>query len=324
MPGAEDAWRMGVPTTRARSVKKGLAGIAPLNSKLVTDWYYDWQLHPATRGMPSVDPAILFYPMCWGWRPARLAGTARANSQKPASKPATDDSTPEGLMHLKAQNPKVLFGFNEPDHVDQSDLSVEDALKAWPAFQGVAQELVGPSCANPMGDWMAKFVPEIERQNLQMDALGFHSYVSPSVEPFVDKLEAFHARYKRPVWVTEFAVADWAAKDGKALNRYSVEQVAEFMQGACAYMDKTPWIRGYFGFDFNVAGDNHGNPGPPNHYFGPFFYHNLTGYTKNDYLTQVLNNESGAAHSPGRGQGPVHSLYGGVCSAPSPASEAAI
>lgn len=43
-----------------------------------------------------------------------------------------------------------------------------------------------------------------------------------------------------------------------------------------------------FGFETNIAGDFHGNPGPPNHYFGPFQYHNLTGYTENDYLTEVL------------------------------------
>jgi arylsulfatase A len=43
-----------------------------------------------------------------------------------------------------------------------------------------------------------------------------------------------------------------------------------------------------FGFDLNIAGDNDGHPGPPNNYFGPFSYHNLTGYTKNDYLTDVL------------------------------------
>jgi len=40
-----------------------------------------------------------------------------------------------------------------------------------------------------------------------------------------------------------------------------------------------------FGFDVNIAGDNHGHP--PS-YFGPFGFHNLTGYTKNDYLTDVL------------------------------------
>lgn len=43
-----------------------------------------------------------------------------------------------------------------------------------------------------------------------------------------------------------------------------------------------------FGFDINIAGDGHGNPGEPNHYFGPFHYHNLEGYTDQDLLTEVL------------------------------------
>ncbi len=47
-----------------------------------------------------------------------------------------------------------------------------------------------------------------------------------------------------------------------------------------------------FGFDVNIAGDNHGNPGPPNHYFGPFHYHNLTGYSTSDYLTEVLTSKA--------------------------------
>jgi len=40
-----------------------------------------------------------------------------------------------------------------------------------------------------------------------------------------------------------------------------------------------------FGFDINIAGDDHGHP--PS-YFGPFHFHNLTGYTAQDYLTDVL------------------------------------
>lgn len=43
-----------------------------------------------------------------------------------------------------------------------------------------------------------------------------------------------------------------------------------------------------FGFDVNVAGDNHGHP--PS-YFGPFHFHNLTGYTHENYLTDVLTDK---------------------------------
>lgn len=40
-----------------------------------------------------------------------------------------------------------------------------------------------------------------------------------------------------------------------------------------------------FGFDINIAGDSHGHP--PS-YFGPYHFHNLTGFTEQDYLTDVL------------------------------------
>ncbi len=60
-----------------------------------------------------------------------------------------------------------------------------------------------------------------------------------------------------------------------------------------------------FGYDINIAGDQHGSPGSPNHYFGPFDYHNLKGYTDHDYLTDVLTEkfeqvigQAAAAYSP--------------------------
>jgi len=40
-----------------------------------------------------------------------------------------------------------------------------------------------------------------------------------------------------------------------------------------------------FGFDVNIAGDNHGHP--PS-YFGSFNFHHLSGYSEKDYLTDVL------------------------------------
>lgn len=49
-----------------------------------------------------------------------------------------------------------------------------------------------------------------------------------------------------------------------------------------------------FGFDVNIAGDINGQPSAPNGYFGPFSFHNLTGFTKDDYLTEVLTKKMDA------------------------------
>lgn len=46
-----------------------------------------------------------------------------------------------------------------------------------------------------------------------------------------------------------------------------------------------------FGFDVNVAGDDHGHPAPPHGYFGPFQYHNLQGGSEQDNLTEVLTSK---------------------------------
>lgn len=75
------------------------------------------------------------------------------------------------------------------------------------------------------------------------------------------------------------------AQQLKAIG-YQTGAVGKWHLGGDGYLPEN------FGFDTNVAGDNHGHPGPPNQYFGPFSYHNLTGYTKDDYLTQVLTTKA--------------------------------
>lgn len=56
-----------------------------------------------------------------------------------------------------------------------------------------------------------------------------------------------------------------------------------------------------FGFDVNIAGDNHGHP--PS-YFGPYHFHNLTGYTAQDYLTDVLTDKMESFVQDAAGKGP--------------------
>lgn len=212
--------------------KKGLAGAAPETSGLRTSWYYDWGFKASNKGTPVHDPAARFVPMCWGW-----------NGKSSAS-----------LASLKEQHPSLLFGFNEPDHTDQSNLTVQAALDAWPTLEGVAAELVSPSCAQPHGEWMQQFMAAAEKNKLQIDSIGFHHYGSTDPEDFTGLLQRVHAMYGRPVWVTEFAAADWQAKEGGPANRYTERQMIDFMQAVCAYMEETPWVRGYAWFPWGKPG----------------------------------------------------------------------
>ena len=211
------------PTPGRQTPKKGLAGAAPVRSGLRTSWYYNWGMQPSNKGIPTVDPGMRFYPMCWG----------------------LNNETQAALDTLRPEHPAVLFGFNEPDHTDQSNLTVDAALSAWPKLQDIPGELVSPACAQPHQTWMQTFMAQAERRNLRVDSIGFHHYGPPDPEDFIGLLERVHQMYGRPIWVTEFAAADWQAGKGGAKNRYTQKQVIAFMQAVCPYMESKSWVRGY-------------------------------------------------------------------------------
>lgn len=79
---------------------------------------------------------------------------------------------------------------------------------------------------------------------------------------------------------------------------YQTAAIGKWHLGGDGYLPEN------FGFDTNIAGDFHGSPGPPNHYFGPFRYHNLNGYTQNDYLTEVLTTKFEQVITRAAKQGP--------------------
>jgi hypothetical protein len=54
--------------------------------------------------------------------------------------------------------------------------------------------------------------------------------------------------YKRPIWITEFAVADYSATT-PADNKYSESQVMSFMTDILNAMDQLDWIHRYAWFD---------------------------------------------------------------------------
>jgi len=224
----------GTSSNSAPNAKKGLAGAAPLASGLITDWYYNWGNSPSTAGMPASTPSMKFFPMVWGWYP---------------------NTSPTILTALRAQAPSILLGFNEPDNASQSNIPVDTAISAWSQFQGIATELVSPAAANPLGAWMQTFMAAIDKQNFQCDSIAVHSYGGPSASTFLDTLDQIYTLYQRPLWITEFAVADWNAT-GTTPDAYSVTQVSDFMQTVCPAMDNLPYVKGYAWFPTAAKGSN--------------------------------------------------------------------
>jgi len=149
------------------------------------------------------------------------------------------------LAQLKASGKvDVLLAVNEPDHTDQSNMSVGDVLSRWPELEPLAKRLSGPAPANAGGAWFSKFYNESKRLGLHYQFLSVHFYPKPDAEAFLKHIDDLYARYKKPIWITELAVADWGTDPAHCkadcVNHYSEADVLGFMRAVLPELEKRP------------------------------------------------------------------------------------
>ncbi len=220
-------------TLPATSFKKG-ADFSTNNSngswnsdivELKAFWYYTWG-----TPMPSPSPQNCeFVSMFWG------------------SGNVTDPyiSTVE---QLKAQNSvKYVLGFNEPDRSDQSNMTVSQALSLWPKLESIGLPLGSPAASWPTNQWIYDFLDSAIAENLRVDFICVHMYVGTDDNNFVQVLQQLHAKYNLPIWITEFATADWNASS-PAANQYTPADVLGFMQRLLPKLDSLGYVQRYSWF----------------------------------------------------------------------------
>jgi Glycosyl hydrolase catalytic core len=236
--------------------KKGIGFIGEYDRILAldVDWYYNWGLQ---RTYPSLKETIkgrippLFVPMAWD-------GAASNHDFHERIQNAIQNDWQNTSTNLTPIAP-VAFGFNEPDHDDQADMSVSDGIDRWNIFQQTlnnysrAINLVSPSCAFPNGDWMKSFMDFEQNNTLSCNSkiqyVGVHYYGTDDFLSFQIAMELYYNLFHLPIVITEFAPADWDAATIDE-NRYSEKGVLEFAKEALPWLDKTEWIIGYSWFSF--------------------------------------------------------------------------
>eukprot|EP00531_Pseudo-nitzschia_arenysensis_P002579 CAMPEP_0116122006 /NCGR_PEP_ID=MMETSP0329-20121206/3990_1 /TAXON_ID=697910 /ORGANISM="Pseudo-nitzschia arenysensis, Strain B593" /LENGTH=310 /DNA_ID=CAMNT_0003615837 /DNA_START=240 /DNA_END=1169 /DNA_ORIENTATION=+ len=234
---------------RKGSYKENLPKIKALNP----NWAYSWGPNPPDevpqKKLPHGGIEILpndwvstsqegidYIPMLWGYYPNNF-----------------EDVTDRML----SPHPKLVFGFNEPESINQSNLSLDRALEGWERLvtkmetnSGDNTLLVSPSCVRPNRDWCISFMQQADERGLRVDAIGVHWYGGANAQAFISTLmETYELYGNRPIVVTEFAIADWDAQSAED-NRFSPEQALGFMQVALPWLEKTEWILGYAWFSF--------------------------------------------------------------------------
>lgn len=194
-------------------------------------WFYNWNIDPPS-GLPA---KVKYVPMIYEGRSGVEAEVAQVKTR------------------ASVVGYQELLGFNEPDHHTQGNTSVEKALEVWPKLEASGLRLGSPACVHPDNDWMKAFMKGVEDRGLRVDFICMHSYGGPNADALVKRLEKVHALYKRPIWITEFAVADWKAKT-TGVNRYTAERIADFLTRLLPQLEAMDIVERYAWFHGGVSG----------------------------------------------------------------------
>jgi hypothetical protein len=196
---------------------KDALALKQINS-LNLDWYYTWGARYYVTARPSFVPMI-----------------------KDAARLLEQDALGLVTRQLAETKTKHLLGFNEPDHKSQANMTVDDAIRLWPKLVATGLRLGAPAPAGTNSLWLESFMAKAKAKGLRVDFVTMHRYAWPKADDFLNKVTMLHEKYGKPVWVTEYAVADWNATSTRR-SIYSRAQTEDFMRATVAGMRAMPFV----------------------------------------------------------------------------------
>lgn len=198
-----------VPKTQ-KSIAKILGEFPELSSLMGASWYYNWGRNPGVSAPPNLE----FVSMVWG-AATNADGTVNQDDVRTKIRDALD------------KNPgcKNLLAFNEPDNINQANLSVEQVLSVWPIFE---QELEGrnirlgsPGAASMNSVWLSEFMAGASNSNYRVDFLCVHRRVdfrSSPVDTVLAQCQSLYAQYQIPIWITELELTGDGLTETDVIN----------------------------------------------------------------------------------------------------------
>lgn len=141
-----------------------------------------------------------------------------------------------------------LLGANEPDHVEQSNVSVEEAIEEWPILMKTGARLGSPATTD--FNWLYRFIDECDVRNYRVDYVVIHAYwggKNPS--SWYNEMKKVHERTGRPVWIKEWNNgANWTNEsgwNGKNYNEHNANKQLNDLKGILQVMDTASFIERY-------------------------------------------------------------------------------
>lgn len=168
---------------------------------LNVSWYYTWNMKPIQ------NTELPFVPMIWG-----------KNSSLPKN------------------SQDILLILNEPDRPDQSNVTVNEAVTIWNSANATLKGSPA-TAANPLkSPWFTEFMTLTKP-----DFICIHWYGPPRPESLLKIVDGLYAKYSLPIWITEFAVAQWDTTKPV----YTIEQVSEFIRNVIPELEKRDYVERY-------------------------------------------------------------------------------
>jgi len=228
---------LSVPVGAEAAVKKkgvsaaNFSGVTTALSDVGAGWFYTWASDKQGIVAPS---GVEFVPMIWG------AGSVNAGQLNQAKSLGT-----------------TLLAFNEPDMGGQANMSVERALELWPQLQGTGMRLSAPAVAfggDTAGGWLDRFMSGAAARGYRVDFIPLHWYggdfSSAAVNQLKGYLQAVYNRYRKPIWLTEYALIDFST----SVPRYpSSDQQAAFAKNSALMLQGLSFVERYSWFTLSTS-----------------------------------------------------------------------
>ena len=210
-------------------------------------WYYNWAL---SKHNYTSFQKLHFVPMFWTTAP-------------------TDKDQAEVL---KLRGYKYVLAFNEPDRADQSNMSVDDAVSGMKSIlnQGL---IVGSPAASvwpsASEEWFQPFMKKMKQEKMDDDMafLVLHHYwnwhTKEGAEAFLKIIDETWEMYKKPIWITEFALSGVPA-----WTKQTRQSAIDYMKIVLPELDKRDYVERYAWFSFEPTDYKNGGSSLINSYKG--------------------------------------------------------
>lgn len=216
-----------------------------LDSKISYIRIFQWEW-VTKKGWAGSDPSQ-YIPLNVTWRYDWSAGgnTTTAVEYVPIRQnggwPSWDEITGKQFV-------THVLGFNEPDHTEQSNLTVSQALAQWPNMMKTGLRIGSPACTN--FSWLYEFLDSCKVKNYRVDYVAIHAYWYKSPQQWYNDLKYIYNKTGLPIWITEWnnganwTTETWPTPDRSLSDANAAKQLSD-IKGILNVLDTASFVERY-------------------------------------------------------------------------------